>query len=219
VAQYELLLRMRDGAGQLLAPMAFIPAAERFGLMPEIDRWVINTALSGVAEADANGSSAPVYAINLSSATICDETFLQFLRDAFARSRVLPARICFEISETSAITNLSKVTLLMHELKAIGCQLALDDFCSGVSSFTSIRDLPIDYLKLDGTIVKEILEDPVRAAMLTAIRHVSRVIGNKLVAEQVESPAVLEQLRAVGIDYIQGYVIEMPSQWRPGGHR
>ena len=104
----------------------------------------------------------------------------------------------------------------MHELKAIGCQLALDDFCSGVSSFTSIRNLPIDYLKLDGTIVKEVMEDPVRAAMLTAVRHVSRVIGNKLIAEQVENPALLEQLRIIGIDYIQGYAIEMPSQWQPG---
>jgi diguanylate cyclase (GGDEF)-like protein/PAS domain S-box-containing protein len=212
--QYELLLRMEDSDGQLLAPMAFIPAAERFGLMPEIDRWVISAALAGVVRADDTG--APIYSINLSGATICDETFLPFLRAAFARCDVPPARICFEISEANAITHLSKAILLMHELKAIGCQLALDDFHSGVSAFASIRQLPIDYLKLDGTVIKEILEDPVRAAMLAAVRHVSRVIGNKLIAEQVENVALLEQLRLIGVDYAQGCAIEAPRPWRPG---
>jgi diguanylate cyclase (GGDEF)-like protein/PAS domain S-box-containing protein len=224
VAQYELLLRMRDTDGKMLPPMAFIPAAERFGLMPEIDRWVIDTVLTGLTKAQANGGKRgrtdggnrlSIYAINLSSATIYDDTFLPFLREAFVRFDVPPSRICFEISEACAIANLSKVTLLMRELKALGCQLALDDFCSGVSSFTSIRHLPIDYLKLDGTIVKEILEDPVRAAMLTAIRHVTHVLGGKLIAEQVGDPALLERLRDIGIDYVQGHVIESPIPWHP----
>ena len=208
---YELLLRMRDADGELVPPMAFIPAAERYGLMPLLDRWVIKTAFSQYASRHPRGGPRVTCAINLSGTSICDENFLKFVRDQFDRYDVPPASICFEVTETSAIANLSHAAVLIRELKAIGCRFSLDDFGSGMSSFAYLKHLPVDYLKIDGGFVKDMVNDPIDHAMVEAINRIGHVMGIQTIAEFVENDAILEALRTIGVDFAQGYGVEMPK--------
>ena len=207
---YEVLLRMQDESGLLVPPMAFIPAAERYGLMPLLDRWVIKAAFALHAERHVAGAPADTCTINLSGTSICDDHFLEFVKDQFARHQVSPHHICFEITETSAITNLSQAAALIRDLKAIGCRFALDDFGSGMSSFAYLKHLPVDYLKIDGGFVKDMLDDPIDYAMVESINHISHVMGIQTIAEFVESDAILDALRTIGVDFAQGYGIERP---------
>lgn len=207
---HELLLRMQQDDGKLVPPMAFIPAAERYNLMPAIDRWVIQEAFSRHAADPALQAGDGMCAINLSGASICDDQFLHFIREQFKRYPVPPAGICFEITETSAIANLTQAAVLIRELKTIGCRIALDDFGSGMSSFAYLKHLRVDYLKIDGGFVRDMTENPIDFAMVEAINKIGHVMGIQTIAEYVESEATLEALRRIGVDFAQGYAVEKP---------
>ncbi|WP_425318116.1 EAL domain-containing protein [Pseudomonas nitroreducens] len=212
-AHVELLLRLNDECGRLVAPINFIPAAERYGLMPDIDRWVVENAFKILAERIAEGGYEPIHtcAINLSGATIGDDTFLDFLREVQPRYGIEPSSVCFEITETSAIANLVNATRFIQELKALGYRFSLDDFCAGMSSFVYLKHLPVDYLKIDGSFIKDMLEDPIDRAMVQVINQIGHVMGKRTVAEFVETQEILEVLREIGIDYAQGYGLARPQ--------
>ncbi|HLW11732.1 MAG TPA: EAL domain-containing protein, partial [Casimicrobiaceae bacterium] len=215
----ELLVRLIDENNDLIPPIAFIPAAERYHLMPSIDRWVIRTAFRVITERRAAGNTSGTYAINISGASIGDDQFLDYVRESFARFRIPHASICFEITETTAVTSLSKAADFIGALREPGCRFALDDFGVGVSSFTYLKQLPVDYLKIDGSFVKNMLNDPVDAAMVEAIHRIGRVMGKQTIAESVETAATLDALRSVGVDYAQGHAIAPPSMFAPPGTR
>jgi diguanylate cyclase (GGDEF)-like protein/PAS domain S-box-containing protein len=210
----ELLLRLRDENNQLIPPAEFLPAAERYNLMPEIDRWVITTAFGMLAqhlETEDGDATAATIAINLSGASIGDDGFLEFVRAQFMQFKIPHSHICFEITETTAITSLSKATDFMLALQGPGCRFALDDFGVGVSSFTYLKNLPVDFLKIDGSFVTDMLQDPVNHAMVEAIHRIGHIMGKKTIAESVESLAILDALRAIGVDYAQGFAIAPPA--------
>jgi diguanylate cyclase (GGDEF)-like protein/PAS domain S-box-containing protein len=208
----ELLLRLLDDNNVIVPPMAFIPAAERYNLMPTIDRWVIETAFGILAQQRLDPGAAPLHscAINLSGASLSDE-FLDFLRTQFTRFAVPYSLICFEITETTAVTSLSKASDFISALRRLGCRFALDDFGVGMSSFTYLKHLPVDFLKIDGSFVRSMLDDPVDRALVETIHKIGHVLGMQTVAEAVESDAVLEALRAIGVEYAQGYGIAEPE--------
>jgi len=216
----ELLLRLRDEKNELIPPAEFLPAAERYNLMPNIDRWVITTAFGMLAQrltADEGGDVADTVAINISGASIGDDDFLDFVRAQFTHFKIPPSLICFEITETTAITSLSKGTGFMLALQALGCRFALDDFGVGVSSFTYLKHLPVDFLKIDGSFVRDMLQDPVSHAMVEAIHRIGNIMGKQTIAESVESEEILDALRIIGVDYAQGFAIAPPTifgQWR-----
>lgn len=208
----EVLLRMVDENGHLVLPMAFIPAAERYNLMPAVDRWVIQNTFGWLVEFILKTPKKLIpCAINLSGQSLCDDQFLDFVIDQFQRSGVPPSAICFEITETAAIANLNQAIRFISKLKSMGCRFALDDFGSGMSSFTYLKNLPVDYLKIDGAFVRDMLDDPVDQAMVEAIHRIGHVMGIQTIAEFVESPATLERLKALGVDYVQGYSIHKPE--------
>jgi len=219
VRHEELLVRLIDEQNEMIPPIAFIPAAERYHLMPSIDRWVIRTAFRVLAERRASGQALGTYAINVSGASIGDDQFLDYVRENFARFRIPHAAICFEITETTAVTSLSKAAEFIGALREPGCRFALDDFGVGVSSFTYLKQLPVDYLKIDGSFVKNMLTDPVDAAMVEAIHRIGRVMGKQTIAESVETAATLDALRSVGVDYAQGNAIAAPAMFAPPGAR
>ncbi|NYZ64170.1 EAL domain-containing protein [Luteimonas deserti] len=209
VLHCEVLLRLRDIDGALVMPMAFIPAAERYGLMPTLDRWVIRTVLARLARPDEPGDR--VYAINLSGASLADETMGAYVRDVFTSTGVDPARICFEVTETAAVGNLAQASALMADLKTMGCAFALDDFGSGMSSFAYLKHLPIDFLKIDGGFVRDLLIDPIDQAMVEAINHIGHVMGLRTIAEFAEDDGIVTRLREIGVDYAQGYALARPA--------
>ncbi len=214
----ELLLRMRSENGGIILPMAFIPAAERYGLMGSIDRWVIHQTLTCLQRIRLEGAvNVPRFAINLSGTSLSDGGLLDFVLEQFDLTGVPPASICLEVTETAAVANLSRAACLMHRLRELGCRFALDDFGSGLSSFTYLRNLPVDYLKIDGSFVRTIAEDSVNLAMVDAIRRVGEVMGIRTIAESVESQAILDRVRDIGVDFAQGRFIHTPEsyyEWR-----
>jgi len=209
----ELLLRLLDENNAVVPPMAFIPAAERYNLMPTIDRWVIETAFGILAQQRSDPGATPLHscAINLSGASLSDDQFLAFLRAQFARFAIPYALICFEITETTAVTSLSKASDFINALRQLGCRFALDDFGVGMSSFTYLKHLPVDFLKIDGSFVRNMLDDPVDRALVETIHRIGHVLGMQTIAEAVESDAVLAALRTIGVDYAQGYGIAEPE--------
>ena len=209
----ELLLRMRDHDGQLIMPDVFIPAAERFNLMPDLDRWVINHVLSEVhpaVRAQTNGHQITL-AINLSGTSLNNNGFLDYVLDQFAACDTPPGDICFEITETAAINNLSNVVHLITRLKSLGCRFSLDDFGSGLSSFTYLKTLPVDYLKIDGHFITNLATDAIDQAMVRAICEVADAMGIQTVAERVETEETMKKLVEIGVDYAQGYHIARPA--------
>jgi diguanylate cyclase (GGDEF)-like protein/PAS domain S-box-containing protein len=214
---HELLVRLVSETGEIVPPMAFIPAAERYGLMPAIDRWVINRFFASYAmlHPDPQSPHDFLYTINLSGASLSDDRFLEFLREQFEHYAVPPQVICFEITETAAIANLARAVQLIGELKQMGCCFALDDFGSGMSSFAYLKNLPIDYLKIDGYFVKNIVNDSIDSAMVECINRIGHVIGLHTIAEFVESDAILGKLQELGVDYAQGYSIGEPTPLLP----
>lgn len=211
-AYTEILLRLRDDPVGLVPPTSFIPAAERYHLMPAIDRWVISSAFAILARQVESRRGAPgVVAINVSGASIGDDDFLDFVQAQFLRYGVPHANVCFEITETTAVASLSKATQFMSALRALGCRFALDDFGVGVSSFTYLKHLPVDYVKIDGSFVKDMLHDRVDRAMVEAIHRIGHIMGKKTIAESVEDRAALDALRAIGVDYAQGFGIAKPA--------
>jgi diguanylate cyclase (GGDEF)-like protein/PAS domain S-box-containing protein len=208
---YEVLVRMREQG--LVLPTAFIPAAERYHMMPEIDRRVIESVFKLLRRCAQQHGAMPVdrVAINLSGQSLGDESFLEFVTDCFVQYRVAPSMICFEITETAAIANLSHARDFMVRLKKMGCQFALDDFGSGLSSFGYLKSLPVDYLKIAGDFVRDVVDDPVDHAMVEAINQIGHVMQLTTIAESVETPEIFARLRASGVDYCQGLGIDVPK--------
>ncbi|MNF39495.1 putative diguanylate cyclase YegE [compost metagenome] len=208
----EILLRLHDEAGRMILPDSFIPAAERYGLMTSLDRWVVENVFKVIAQSIAQEREGPMAmcAINLSGITIGDDDFLIFLRKQFIAYDIPPEMICFEITETSAIANLASAIKFINELKGLGCHFSLDDFCAGMSSFAYLKHLPVDFLKIDGSFVKDMLDDPINRAMVEVINHIGHVMGKRTIAEFVETPQIEQALLEIGVDYAQGYVIERP---------
>lgn len=208
---YELLLRMRDENGALVGPDQFIPAAERYNLMSTLDRWVIHKALSELADREGKVEARYTIAINLSGTSLSEDRFLEFVVNELKKQKLPNGAICFEITETAAISNLSRVVHFMQALKKLGCKFSLDDFGSGLSSFTYLKNLPVDYLKIDGQFIRNVVEDPVDESMVKAISEVGHAMGIETIAERVETKQVLEKLGALGIEFAQGYYIARPT--------
>jgi len=210
-AHYELLLRMRDGDDKLIPPGAFLPAAERYGVSSRLDRWVISTAVDLLAAHPAHMEELYLCSINVSGHSLTDEEFLEFLVKRFERGDVDPRKICFEVTETAAIANLSAAARFIGALKGLGCKFALDDFGSGLSSFAYLKNLDVDFIKIDGQFVKDIASDPIDRAMVKSINEIGQVMGKKTIAEFVENERILAMIRGIGIDYAQGYGVGRPK--------
>jgi Amt family ammonium transporter len=206
---YELVLRMRDEHGALVQPIEFIPAAERYNVMPAIDRWVVRQALDTLLRR-GNLTADYTVAINLSGTTLNDDRFLEFLIGELSSVSLKPGALCFEITETAAIASLDNVAYFMRELRARGVSFALDDFGAGLSSFSYLRTLPVNYLKIDGQFVQNVAREPIDRSMVEAICQVARAMGLKTIAECVESKDVLDTLARLGVDYAQGFFIAEP---------
>lgn len=208
IKHYEILLRLVEKDGREVSPRSFIPAAETLHLMPVIDRWVVATTFAAVARyatAADDAATLPVLAINLSGQSLGDDEFLGFLVAQFDQSRVDPTRICFEITETAAIANMPRALRMMNILRGMGCRFALDDFGSGLSSFAYLKNMPVDYLKIDGAFLRDGLDDPVSYAIVDSINQIGRLMGLKTVAECVPDAKTLERVKAIGADYAQGH--------------
>jgi len=212
VMMCEIFLRMLDRAGQLVEPAAFISAAERYHLIASLDRWVVATAFRTLAEGQRRDASRLLhFAINLSGQTLSDETFLQFVVQELHTSGVDARCICFEITETAAISKLDGAMRFITALKAKGCRFVLDDFGSGLSSFAYLRELPVDFLKIDGEFVQGMVGDRVKRALVESIHQIGNVMGIKTIAECVENRETLEALESIGVDYAQGFYLARPQ--------
>jgi diguanylate cyclase (GGDEF)-like protein/PAS domain S-box-containing protein len=207
----EILLRMIGEDGEIIAPGSFLPAAERYNLMPEIDRWVIDTVFSQYHALRLQRGTAPTCAINLSGASINSDGFLDFIRERARRYALPPGSICFELTETVAVNNLHAAAEFISACKAIGFQFALDDFGTGTSSFGYLKKLPVDYLKIDGGFVKDIEHDRVDQAMTETINRIGHIMGMRTIAEYAENEAIIERLQAIGVDFAQGYGVCLPK--------
>ena len=208
---YELLLRMRDENGEIVNPDQFIPSAERYNLMSTLDRWVVRKALTELADHESEGEARYTLAINLSGTSLSEDRFLEFVIDELKKHKLPNGAICFEITETAAISNLSRVVHFMQTLKKLGCMFSLDDFGSGLSSFTYLKNLPVDYLKIDGQFVSNVVDDSVDESMVKAISDVGHAMGIETIAERVETKEVLDKLGALGVEFAQGYYIARPT--------
>jgi len=205
---FEVLLRMRDDDGKVWSPGAFLSAAERYNLAPTIDQWVVRTALSWISANQVPEEA--VYSINLSGHSMADHGFLDFLLSQLDRSRVRPQNLCFEVTETAAISNLSFARTFMETLRQRGCRFSLDDFGSGLSSFSYLQNLPVDYLKIDGSFVRDVHCDSVHYAMVRSMNEVGHAMKMQTIAEFVEHPEVIRCLRSIGVDFLQGYEYSRP---------
>jgi diguanylate cyclase (GGDEF)-like protein/PAS domain S-box-containing protein len=208
---FELMLRLRDDSGAWVTPAEFIPAAERYNVMPSIDRWVVRQALDSVVYRATSGMKPFTVAVNLSGTSLNDERFLEYLITELGNRDLAEGSMCFEITETAAIANLGNVVHFMRELKTRGCRFALDDFGSGLSSFMYLKTLPVDYLKIDGQFIENVARDPIDRSMVEAISQVGRAMGIMTIAERVESAEVLLELGRLGIAFAQGFHIAVPK--------
>jgi diguanylate cyclase (GGDEF)-like protein/PAS domain S-box-containing protein len=206
---HELTVRLRDDDGQLIAPGEFIPAAERYNVMAAIDRWVVLQAVELLRRRRDRAGPDLLLAVNLSGTSLNDQTFVDFVMNETGDPSIAGG-LCFEITETAAVTNLANATYFMRELKARGCKFALDDFGSGLSSFVYLKTLPVDFLKIDGQFIGDIARDPIDRSMVEAISKVGKALGIHTVAECVETADVLAELGALGVDYAQGFHIARP---------
>jgi len=211
-SHFELLLRMRDENGSLVSPDLFITAAERYGITPNIDRWVVENALRWlVSEADER-ERLEMCSINLSGQSLADDEFLPFVTHQFQHSGIDATKICFEITETAAIASYAQASRFINALKEIGCKFALDDFGTGLSSFGYLKNFPVDYLKIDGSFVKEILHDPIDREMVRSINEIGHLTGKQTIAEFAENQEIITMLKGMGIDYAQGYGVAEPQR-------
>jgi diguanylate cyclase (GGDEF)-like protein/PAS domain S-box-containing protein len=206
---HELTVRLRDDDGHLVPPSEFIPAAERYNVMSIIDRWVVMRAVELLKERHQNGSPLPLLAVNLSGTSLNEQSFADFVLQNVG-DPTISAALCFEITETAAVTSLSNAIYFMRELKARGCKFSLDDFGSGLSSFMYLKTLPVDFLKIDGQFISHVAQDPVDRSMVEAISKVGKALGISTVAECVETEAVLDELKRIGVDFAQGFFIAAP---------
>lgn len=209
---FELLLRLRDEKNRLVPPGEFIAAAERYNLMPNIDRWVLSQAFRWLLESDAEREALSLCSINLSGQSLGDDKFLPFVIERLNATGLDPRKICFEITETAAIASYSKARQFIKALKDLGCRFALDDFGTGLSSFGYLKNFPVDYLKIDGSFVKGILSDPIDREMVRSINEIGHLTGKKTIAEFAENDDVIAMLRSMGVDFAQGYGVAEPKR-------
>jgi diguanylate cyclase (GGDEF)-like protein len=207
----ELLLRLRDEDGRVVAPGAFLPAAERYGLVPQLDRWVIAEAISHFERLHAGGGAPGRCSLNLSAASLEDEGLADYVLDLIARHGVPPQRLCFEITETEAVRNLARAVRFIERLRAVGCLVALDDFGAGMSSFGYLKNLPVDVIKIDGSFIRDMDADPMSCSIVDAITEIGHQRGLEVVAEWVGDARTIEILRKLGVDYGQGFALHRPE--------
>ena len=205
----ELLIRMQGENGKLYPPGSFLPIAERYHIMPQIDRWVVNTALTIIAR--KGPAFNMVCAINLSGQSLSQEDFLDFVINQIKQHKVNAKQLCFEITETAVITNLNKARQFIQALRAIGCRFSVDDFGSGLSSFAYLKNLEVDIIKIDGLFVKAIANNTIDRAMVESINNIGHVMGLQTIAEFAENDAIINMLKEIGVDYAQGYGVAMPA--------
>jgi diguanylate cyclase (GGDEF)-like protein/PAS domain S-box-containing protein len=206
----EVLLRLRDESGDLISPAQFLQAAERYQLMGSIDRWVVQATLTALSSGSIRLPDGRCCGVNLSGQTLGDESFLDFVVDGLDHSGVDPGQLCFEVPESAVVHNLEHARRFINVLHGIGCRFALDDFGSGIGSFANLKELAIDYLKIDGTYIRNIAQDSINHAMVAAIIKLARTLDFRIVAEEVEDRDSFEAVRRLGVDFVQGYVIERP---------
>ncbi len=209
--KYEILLRLQDNDGGLVQPAEFIPGAERYKLMPSIDKWVIANACRYVSKAKSAGIDLPIICVNLSGSSIADGTLLDYILLMLEENRVDGSSLCLEITETTAIQNFNRAVEFIERLHQTGATFALDDFGNGFSSFSYLKQLNVDYLKIDGSFVKDIETDEIDFAMVEAVNNIGHIMGMKTIAEYVRNEAIQEKLRDLGVDYAQGYAISTPD--------
>lgn len=207
----ELLIRLRDVDGSMVPPGAFIPAAERFGLMPQLDRWVVDTALANFNRLHPSGKPVKLCAINLSGPTFEDDSFADFVLQRLEDYGVSPQRICFEITETAAVSSMSRAVEFMQRLRSAGCKFSLDDFGSGMASFGYLKNLPVDFIKIDGSFIRNIETDPVSYSIVRAVTDIGHQLGLQVVAEWVADDRARDLLRGLSVDYAQGFAIHKPE--------
>ncbi|HEX4388202.1 MAG TPA: EAL domain-containing protein [Steroidobacteraceae bacterium] len=207
----EVLVRLQDEGGRELVPADFMRAAERYRLMGLVDRWVVQTTLAALGRGALSLPSGRSVAINISGQTLGDLQFLEFVVECFDSTGAAPTQVCFEITESAVIANLDHARRFVGVLHGMGCQFALDDFGSGVGSFSNLKNLPLDYLKIDGSFMRNLSRDTVNQAMVTAMIKLARTLNFKVIAEQVEDSAAVETARRMGVDYLQGYAIGRPQ--------
>jgi EAL domain-containing protein (putative c-di-GMP-specific phosphodiesterase class I) len=206
---FEVLIRMRGNHGDLISPNAFLPTAERFGMMGDIDRWVIDRALRALR--DVRDSVRPVaLTLNLSAQSLASDTLVGFITDRVVRYNVDPSMLIFEITESRAIEDITGIQALLHELRALGCSIAVDDFGTGFSTFAYLRQLEADYLKIDGSIIQGLPDDPLDRTVIAALTSIAEIAGKRTIAEWVEDPKMLVALYECGVDYAQGYAVAHP---------
>jgi len=211
VAHYEALVRLADeAASSPIAPGRFLPAAERYGLVREIDRYVVDTVTQLLASSSPALADTPRVAINLSALSLTDATMLEHIRRALARHAVAPSRLVFELTETAAITNMALARSFCADVRALGCAVALDDFGAGFGSFQYLKALPFDYLKIDGGFVRSLPRSPKDQLVVQALVGLARGMGKRTIAEYVGDRDTLRLLRRFGVDYAQGYEIGRP---------
>jgi EAL domain-containing protein (putative c-di-GMP-specific phosphodiesterase class I) len=209
---FEVLVRLLDPSNKLILPDYFMPAAERYNLSCKIDRWVVENTFAWLNTHEEFQKSTATCNINLSGASIADEDFKFFLLNAFEKYHIPHGLICFEITETMAIIKMTEAIKFMDEFKRLGCTFALDDFGTGFSSYGYLKNLPVDYVKIDGNFIRDILTDPIDLAMVTSIRDIAEAMSIKTVAEFVENKDVMVQLGKMGVDYAQGYAVAEPDR-------
>jgi EAL domain-containing protein (putative c-di-GMP-specific phosphodiesterase class I) len=211
-AHYEALLRMKDEEGQIVLPSAFLPAAERYDLATKLDGWVIHAMFEWLICHREHLEQLYLCEINLSGHSLGNDEFLRTVIREFDETNIPAEKICFEVTETAAIANLTRATHFIQTLKARGCRFALDDFGSGLSSFAYLKNFPVDFLKIDGVFVKNIVNDPTDLAMVKSINEIGHTMGKRTIAEFVESAAILRKLKLpeIGVDFAQGYHIGRP---------
>ncbi|MDX1514648.1 MAG: EAL domain-containing protein, partial [Gammaproteobacteria bacterium] len=209
--RFELLLRMEDEQGQLVSPAAFLPSAERYNLSRELDFWVVKSAFGWLARTQATPQRIALCSVNLSAASLGDERLMKFVLDRLREGPIRGSQICFEITETAAIGQLARARNFISTLNAEGVRFALDDFGSGFSSFSYLKTLPLEYLKIDGAFVRDVHRDPMGLAMVKSINDIGHILGKQTIAEFVESDAVLAKVRKLGVDFVQGYAFGYPE--------
>jgi diguanylate cyclase (GGDEF)-like protein/PAS domain S-box-containing protein len=213
IIHYELLIRILDEKDQLILPQKFLPIATRYKLMPAIDRWVVESYFAFYRQKLVNNNFIGSYIcnINLSGAFLNDETSLEFLLEQIERYQIPTSHLCFEITETIAIANFNQVIAFVEQLKTRGCSFALDDFGNGLATFNYLKNLPVDFVKIDGSFVRNILINPIDCAIVDSINQIAHLMKIKTVAEFVENEAIFNKLKEIGVDYVQGYWIDRPQ--------
>lgn len=208
---YEVLVSLIGEQGEMVPPLAFLPAAERFGLMTQLDSWVVDHTLQWLAAHPQHVSELALCTVNLSGASVGNDEFTRFLRERLDHYAIPPGKLCFEITETVAVSSLRRTREFMEAFRRHGCRFSLDDFGSGFSSYTYLKHLPVDYLKIDGAFVKDIADDAVDRAMVESINRLGHVLGKRTIAEFVETQVVFDRIRELGVDYVQGYAVARPQ--------